>query len=167
MNPSEYKKFITDKINKALNDEMTSSISYLKMANELQGINMKAVSTILLEHADEEYSHYKEILEYAVNHNIKPIFDIDLIKINSTPTDLMKVISFTQTLEKEAIADYLEISKVALENSDIETQEFFEDILEDEHHHFDELAPFISQKRELGESSNFKKILFKHKEETK
>lgn len=161
MNPDEYKKYIISKISKVLNDELTAAVLYFKMANELQGISSGTVSKILKEHGDEEFGHFKNILEFAINHNIVPILGVDTVAINKNPTDLIEVIMLTQNLEKTAMSDYKEIVTNAIAQGDVETQEFFEDILEDEIHHFDELAPLVSQKRELGESKSFRGLLLK------
>jgi ferritin len=157
----DYKEYLTKKIEKVLDDEMVSSLAYLKMAEDLQGMIVIEVQEVLKEHADEEFGHFKDIFNYAKIHGIDPIITVNTGKINSSPKDLKEVIIFTQALETEAINDYTEIVKVAQENEDLETVMFFKKILDNEKEHFDELAPLLGQKRPLGESSSFRDLLKK------
>lgn len=144
-----YKEYLQQKINKVINDELTSSIIYLKMADSLSGINVSEVSEILKEHANEEFEHFARIQRFALSHGITPCIAINTEKINSAPKDLINVILTTQSLEQEAITDYTQMTKKAQEHGDVETMSFFKELMNTEIEHFDELAPFLGQTREL------------------
>lgn len=144
-----YKDYIISMISKVIRDELTSSLVYIRMAESLEGMVVEDVAKILREHADEEYGHYKELVAFAYNHNITPIINIDYEKINTAPTNLEAVIMFTQSLETTAIEDYKSISLKAKDNNDVETMEFFKELIMKEMEHFDDLASFVGQKRDI------------------
>lgn len=144
-----YKEFLVAKINKVVVDEITSSMAYTKMAEALEGVNIDAVVEILDEHADEEHDHFKSIVAYAYNHDIIPCLGVNADIVNNIPNTLEAAIMYTQNLEQIAIADYKEMTEVAEENGDIETMEFFKELMLTEMQHFDDLAAFVGQKREI------------------
>jgi ferritin len=149
-----YKEFLIEKINKVVVDEITTSMAYTKMAEALEGININAVAEILHAHADEEHNHFKSIVAYAYNHGVIPILCVNADVVNGIPSTLEAVILYTQNLEQIAIADYKEMSVVAEENGDSETAEFFKALMLKEMEHFDDMAAFIGQKREIQDDED-------------
>ena len=148
----DYKQEVTTKFNKFIHDELNASIVYFKMAEGLEGINQEEIAEQLREHGNDEFGHYQELIAYAYNHGFTPIIAVDTQLINTAPTELQAVIEFTQKLEEEAISDYTNMAAFAQEHGDIETHHFFKELMQEEIVHFDDLAPFIGQKRELRAS---------------
>jgi rubrerythrin len=140
----QYKEKVVGIINKALTDEITAASVYLAMAQITPSEN---IAKQLEEHAQGEFGHYKKLIEFAYNHNLGELieFNMDYSGANAIPNDL----SIVQSLEQEAIQDYKTIALIAREQGDIETEEFFMDLMEDEMSHFDELSRYTNQKREL------------------
>lgn len=145
-----YEKQMTDLISKNIKDELTAVLIYVKMANSFAGTNAQSdVSGHLLEHADDEYGHFKSLVEYAYNHSVGDdvVIDIDLEAVKSAPTDMAGAIAKAQELETGAIASYKAMAKLAFENEDYETHEFAVDIMNDEMGHFDDFALYDGNTR--------------------
>ena len=145
----QYKEKVVGLINKALTDEITAASAYLAMAQITPSEN---IAKQLEEHAQDEFGHYKKLISFAYNHNLCEFieFSMDYCGANAIPNDTFEMLAIVQSLEQEAIQDYKTIALLAREQGDIETEEFFMDLMEDEISHFDELARYTNQKRELG-----------------
>ena len=144
----EYTEYLVGKLNKVLSDELSSSILY-KMMSEV--ITDKAIADEVLKHSEEEFSHFNSIISFCYNHSlendIKYSINQDILKFNN---DDKSIIDIIQGLETIAIKDYREIALKARENQDIESEEFFIALLEEEQKHFDDLASYSGQKRKLS-----------------
>ena len=90
---------------KAVQDELTASIVYIKMAKSLKGFDGTVVAEHLVEHADEEYEHYKKLIDFAEKHGYIDQIDftkIDKDVINNAPLgDEMKAILYTGLKQRE------------------------------------------------------------------
>lgn len=133
-----YQEELTLRINKALRDEISSSMMYNKMAEQAMGQDLNEFSELLLENADTEYGHFKEILSYSINHNIPVQLSVDESVINiDCFTELEVNLAIIVDLEQKAYNDYKTISLLAREAEDIETETFFIEKMNDERAHLD------------------------------
>jgi len=140
---SDLEKTYIGMIEKSIKDELSAVISYVIMANVLEGTDAEGdVSAHLLEHADDEYVHFKELIAYANNHGVldKIKIEIDSELVNNLPSELEDVVELTQELETGAIELYNEMANVALDARDFETYDFAKDAMTDEMGHFDDFS---------------------------
>ena len=150
-----YPEKLKCKIQKFLMDELSASVYYTKAANEMVGLGASEVSEELQKHADEEYEHFKELMEFASKHGMlkdMPVsLDCSVVDYPelSNPITVMKRV---QELEQAAIADYSEMAKCAMQHGDIETAKFFKELMGDEIKHFDDLAYVNGDKRDLPDA---------------
>ena len=144
-----YEEELKKLFEKALCGEYTSILVYVKMAAEISGFNASLVAKELNEHAEKELEHARELNEYANNHGFQIDACADLGTVNQDYSDLDKTVSKTQELEQDAIDDYHNIFLLAQEHNDPETMQFAKHIMEEEMEHFDDLAKFTGQAREL------------------
>jgi ferritin len=149
LDKSQYKEKVIGLINKALTDEITAASVYLAMAQVAPSEN---IAKQLEEHAQDEFDHYKKLITFAYAHGFGQSleFNMEYSNANDIPEEIDEILDIVQSLEQEAIQDYKTIALIAREQNDIETEEFFMDLMEDEMSHFDELARYTNQKRELG-----------------
>ena len=136
---------------KAIRDELSASIAYRFMAESLVGMETEELRDELIEHADEEYTHFTELVTYASNHgilaNLRP--ELDSSVVHNYPTEARAIMGFVQDLEMQAIRDYISAAKFARHHGDIETCAFFKELASDERGHFDDLAPMTGDTREF------------------
>ena len=136
---------------KAMRDEISASIVYIKMAQSLSGFQGSKVADELLEHSKEEFEHYNELIDFATKHGFVDqldytIIDMDVIK-NAPMKDINAIMLYTQELEQTAISDYNELGKMAEEAESEEARKLFFEIMGDEQEHFDDLAVWLDQTR--------------------
>lgn len=137
---------------KALSDELTAVLTYNKMAQSLFiGLDEQRVAEHLIEHADEEYAHHKELQDYAQRHGFQSKLDFSKINqdiFNNAPLGNMKeAMLYHQELETGAIADYKALSLFGEEHDNPEVYEFFRELMNDEMVHFDDIADWTGQSR--------------------
>jgi len=143
-------EFMT-KFQKAMRDEISAAIVYIKMANSLKGFQGSKIAEELLEHSAEEFEHYNELVSFAAKHGLTTMLDfndIDMDVIKNAPlNDDTAVLTYTQELEATAISDYKKLVELATEEKSEEAKKFFSEIMSDEINHFDELAEWTGQTR--------------------
>lgn len=140
---------------KTLTDELTAVLAYHKMAQSLFiGLDEQRVAEHLIEHADEEYQHHKELQDFAQRHGFQKKLDFSKINqeiFNNAPTgNAMQAMMYHQELETGAIADYQALALYGEENNSPEVYEFFRELMMDEMTHFDDIADWTGQSRECG-----------------
>lgn len=145
-----YTEAITEGITQALNDELTSAVLYQNMSEFLQGIQMEELRNEMLEHASEEFEHFKLLLKYANAHGIPTCIGLNPQIANETPMDFVSASSLVQELELKAISLYERLSKLAQEHEDIESMHFFKELMEKETEHFDDVAKLTGDIRPLS-----------------
>lgn len=122
---------------KAINDELSATVLYLRASNELDGAEHDYFRQQMAEHANDEFGHFKDLLDIAANRDIK-------YTVKLTPDALKpineKVIEFTQTLETNAIEDYKNLVEMTQEMKEFDLNEKFREILADETEHFDDIG---------------------------
>jgi len=141
----EYETKMIQIFNKAIQDEIQAAVSYKILAENIDNFHIKKE---IQEHADEEYKHYSELIEYAANHNILNKLTYTP-RVESLPTDEAQIIDYIQELETEAYKLYKESADIANQEGDTETRLFFEELMRDEMKHFDDLSRKI--KRNLND----------------
>jgi len=152
----DYKEIINEKIGKLMTDEISAATMYLEAAEHLTNLELAAEMRI---HAQEEFEHFGLLMGYAVSHGLKTNYDFDRSVIKNVPLNNNSLIRLIQTLEKKAIANYREIALLARENNDLESEEFFMNLMKKEMEHFDDVAQVTGEHRNLGESlTKFKKF---------
>jgi len=133
---------LVEKFNKFIRDEISAAAGYIVIAQKLKGKDVANVVKELMEHASEEFTHYKELITYAGNHGFLDklkLVDFDTTVTQYEPKDLIECVKFIQSLEEQARNDYKEMVLLARENDAVELEEFFEDIMGDEIGHFNDL----------------------------
>ena len=144
----EYQEIINHKIGKLMTDEISAASMYMEAAQYIKDLEL---AEEIRKHAQEEFDHFKLLLEFAVTHSLKTNYDFDRAVIKNVPMNPQSVIRLIQTLEKKAIANYREIALLARENNDLESEQFFLDLMKAEMGHFDEVAQITGEYRKLGE----------------
>ena len=136
----EYTEELIIRINKALRDEISAVMLYQKLAAQAAGIDMYEFSEQLAENGDEEYTHFKEISEFAANHGININLNIDpeAISIPLAAT-VEENIANIMVLENKAYNDYKALALLARSVQDIETEAFFSEKMQDERRHADSM----------------------------
>jgi ferritin len=134
-----YIKQLTIAVNKALSNELSSAVVYHKFATLASGVNMTDFAKQLQINGDEEFDHFKSLMEFAGNHNI--VFTLSLNDIINTPftNDINIDNTSISNLEKQAYEDYRAIALLARQNDDIETEGFFIELMNDERKHLDSI----------------------------
>ena len=129
-------------LNKVINNEMEAVIFYKRAANNIPGIESKQVNDDLLQHANEEYVHFKRLIKYCSHYNLN-----DSISINLNPeitnfkiTNLKAVMTKIQALEIEAQHDYKTLFKMSTALEDAEGMKLFAKHLEKEIQHYNDLS---------------------------
>ena len=140
---------------KAISDEITAVAAYHKMAQSLfVGLDEQRVAEHLIEHADEEYGHWKELQDFAQRHGFQKLLDFSAITqeiFDNAPTGSMRdALMYHQELETGAIADYQALALFGEENDSPEVYEFFNELMHDEMKHFDDFADWTGQSRSCG-----------------
>jgi bacterioferritin (cytochrome b1) len=150
MNDFCYPAFVKKSFNKFLRDEISAATSYIRLAQNLKD---KEYQEELLEHAKEEFEHYQELIEFAYNHGFGDqliiVFDNDVVNPSDCSDDT-QILQFVQNLEMKAIKDYKLMACLAMKFKDLETHQFFMELMKDEQDHFDDFANKLGQHRELG-----------------
>ena len=164
-NQMEYKELLIAFLNESLKDEISAVVSYNKLSNFAKGETSTQLRGELVEHADEEYGHFKEILAFAGNHGLENslVFSFDMKVIEVTYESNSDIALFNQKLEKEAYTKYKRMSEIARQNNDMETMEFFRELMVDEMGHFDDMAVLTGASRPLNESTRLGKMLAEYK----
>lgn len=135
-----YIEELTAGINKALRDEISSSMLYKKLAEQSTGPEMEEFAEQLAENGDEEYEHFKEILTYATNHGIKFTLSVDPVVIGMELAATLEAnVNNIVNLENIAYNDYKNLALCARKADDIETEAFFIELMNDERKHIDGL----------------------------
>ena len=149
---AEYQKKMVEIFNKAIRDELGASISYKAMAEKVYGAGNNKLREELIQHGKEEFEHFNELVSYAATHGILSdlILEVDEEVIVNAPSDVKGIIKFSQDLEMEAIKDYRNAAKLAFENKDMETHEFFSELASDEETHYDDVAVYTGKTRSFG-----------------
>ena len=147
---ADYEDCMAAHISKGIEGELSSIISYVKMANDCTGGKAESeVAEELLEHAKEEYEHFTELVAYAAKHGIedKLVYNIDRSFFEGTPKDMAGIIAKNQELEQKAMNDYENMYKCAQKFGDVESMHFAKDIMMDEMEHFDDFSQFDGKPR--------------------
>jgi bacterioferritin (cytochrome b1) len=146
--------FIIERFNKFIFDELSAAVGYNFIAERLSGKDANKVIEELKEHGKEEFEHFTELLHYAYLHgfgNKLNIKELDQKVIDFIPSNVTNCVKFIQELELEARNDYRDMVKFAKENNDIEMEEFFKELMQDEQEHYDDLAYILNNTISLGE----------------
>lgn len=151
-----YQEIITEGVNQALNDELTSATLYYNISEYLVGVHFEEVRNEMGIHGDEEMEHFKSLLTYAHSHGITPKICLDEEIANKQPEDFFEVTGLIQSLETKAIELYERLSACAQEHGDIESHHFFKGLMEKEMEHFDDLAKLTGEKRPLSKFDGIK-----------
>lgn len=148
MTEQQLKVLYTKKFYKFLRDEISASIAYIRLSNITEKYH---VANELKEHADKEYEHFTQLMKFAYAHGFGDdlIVVLDEPVVNFIPADLNDLLKFVQHLEQTAIDDYKEMIKISKEAGSIEGCDFFRELLHDEMEHFDDLAIYLKQTRNL------------------
>lgn len=155
MEQTQYEELLVERINKFLRDEISAATGYALIASKLKGLASEEIIEELQEHGKEEYEHYTELVEFAGRYGLEvklSLIDLDQRVLQYQPTDLKTTVEFINSLEKEARSDYLEMTKIAEEQEDIQTMEFFKELANDETKHFLDLQYVNGDTLKLGES---------------
>jgi len=144
----DYKDIINEKISKLMTDEISAATMYTEAAEYITDLEL---AQEIKEHATNEFEHFKELMDYAIKHNLKTNYDFDRSVIKNVPTNNKKLIQIIQALEKKAIANYREIAILSRDNNDLESEEFFISLMKREMEHFDDVAQVTGETRKLGE----------------
>lgn len=142
-----YNEEITKVFNKAIKDELSAASAYHAMAANSKDAKL---AEELSAHGDEEFQHYVRLVQYAANHQIKLNYGVDSVVINNIPKEKESILKAVQALETTAIADYKAAALCAREAKDLETEEFFTDLMKEEMGHFDDLAQYTGINRSLN-----------------
>ena len=137
-------------LNEALATELVCVLRYRRhyfMSSNLGGIVGFAVADELLTHANQEQAHADRLAERIVQLGGEPNFDPEGLASRShsdyvAGTDLKSMLREDLIAERIAIDTYSEIIRYIGEN-DATTRRLFEEILEQEEEHADELADFL------------------------
>jgi bacterioferritin len=137
-------------LNDALATEIVCVLRYRRhyfMSSTLGGIRGFSIASELLTHANEEQAHADRLAERIVQLGGEPNFDPEGLVSRShsdyvAGTDLKSMLSEDLVAERIAIETYTEIIRYVGEQ-DPTTRRLFEDILEQEEEHADELADFL------------------------
>jgi len=141
---------------KAISDELTAVAAYNKMAQSLYiGLDEQRVADHLIEHADEEHGHWKELQDFAQRHGFQKELNFSLIHkeiFDNAPTNgnITEALMYHQELETGAITDYQALALFGEENNSPEVYEFFNELMHDEMKHFDDFADWTGQSRSCG-----------------
>jgi len=144
-----YKKEMARAINKRLTDEISAAAMYLHAAGYIKDIE---IAEEIRKHAEEEFTHFSELMSFANSHDIFVVYEFDKEVTKNVPRETNKIISLIQKLEKKAIADYKSMVILARENYDLEAEKLFKHLMEEEIKHFDDIAQVTGETRKLGES---------------
>lgn len=151
-----YEEIINEKIGKLMTDEISAATMYTEAAQYITDVSL---ADEIRTHAQEEFNHFKKLLEFATDHSLKTNYDFDRTVIKNIPRDTKSLIKIIQTLEKKAIANYREIALLARENNDLEGEALFLELMREEMKHFDDIAQVTGETRKLGEGfEKFKKF---------
>jgi len=137
-------------LNDSLATELVCVLRYRRhyfMSSNLGGIVGFAVANELLTHANEEQAHADRIAERIVQLGGEPNFDPEGLASRShsdyvAGNDLKSMLREDLVAERIAIDIYSEIIRY-VGDKDPTTRRLFEDILEQEEEHADELADFL------------------------
>jgi bacterioferritin len=137
-------------LNEALATELVCVLRYRRhyfMSSNLGGIRGYSVASELLAHANEEQAHADRLAERIVQLGGEPNFDPEGLASRShsdyvAGTDLKSMLIEDLVAERIAIDTYTEIIRY-VGDRDPTTRRLFEDILEQEEEHADELADFL------------------------
>lgn len=145
----DYRTSIITGLNKVLKDELSAASVYHAMA---QTTTDARLAEELSAHGDEEFGHYKLLIEFIYNHSLESeiTFGVDTKVINNVQVTKETILSTVQALETKAIEDYKSLALLARDNKDLETEEFFMDLMNDEMGHFDDLAVYTGKNRKLS-----------------
>ncbi|MGC4087695.1 MAG: ferritin-like domain-containing protein [Polyangiaceae bacterium] len=137
-------------LNEALATEIVCTLRYRRhyfMSGSLGGIAGFAVRSELLQHAKEEQEHADRIAERIVQLGGEPNFNPEGLSSRSHAdysegSELADMLREDLIAERIAIDTYSEIIRY-IGDKDVTTRRLFEDILEQEEEHADELSDFL------------------------
>lgn len=136
-----YIEDLTQIINKALADEISSAMLYHKFSALASGANMTEFAEQLAENGDEEFDHFKALIEFASNHSIPVTLGLtDSIVQTVFTNNINKDDLAISALEKQAYSDYKAAALLARTKLDIETESFFIELMNDERKHLDSIV---------------------------
>lgn len=156
-----YKDEIVTILNKAIMDEISASVFYFRQAEELKGVAADEVINALKEYGNEEFGHYTEIMAYAGKFGMLSEIEVSFENLTNShlKPNLVEAMKVIEDLEKQAYNDYKTASQLALDNDDIETYDFFKELMSDEAKHLDEFLLFQGKTRGLNEKVSLKDLL--------
>lgn len=155
-----FKSFISEEVEthsfvslfqKVINDEISATILYLRLANELDGAINDYFRDQMEEHAEDEYGHFKDLIDIASNRGIP--FTVQLTSDANIAIDIENseaLIALTQELETIAIDDYKKLIGMASNMKEFDMHRKFREILNDEAEHFDDVAVITGETRPIG-----------------
>ena len=135
---------------KAINDEISATILYLRLANEVVGHQYTEFRQQMKEHAEEEYRHFKDLLSIAANRVLPYTVQLTTdATLPITQEDIESLIRHTQILETQAIQDYKQLIQFSKDFKEYDLVETFRRLLSDETEHFDDVATLTGESRPL------------------
>jgi bacterioferritin len=124
---------LKEKLNDAIAREIQVSIQYMWQHVTVPGLHAQSVGGVFKKFAITEMKHAEEIAERLNNLGGTPTTKPTPITVGKTMKEMLEV---NANAEKEAIALYREIIKMAEKEEDIVTRKLFESILVDEEEHY-------------------------------
>jgi bacterioferritin len=124
---------LKEKLNDAIAREIQVSIQYMWQHVTVPGLHAQSVGGVFKKFAITEMKHAEEIAERLNNLGGTPTTKPTPITVGKTMKEMLEV---NAKAEKEAIALYREIIKMAEKEEDIVTRKLFESILVDEEEHY-------------------------------
>ena len=153
-------------LQKTIKDELSASIFYKRAAENVYGPTAAKIIDELMIHADEEFNHFKLLVNYASNYALDEsiTYSIDKEVCNFDVKNLNNVVQKVQQLEKLAIIDYKELLSICQEINDEIGILLFQKLIKDESDHYDDLAYYFGNVRLLDFESDKDKAKIEAKE---
>jgi len=154
-------KLISDILETELNSrikvEMDSAQIYKAMGSWCRFNGFNNVAKFFFEHADEELTHSKKVVDYLDDKNCLAIIPVINKPNTSGYTDIMSLFTIAFKHEMDVTKSYNELASVALKNLDHDVYRFAQSVLAEQ---VEELAVFDNyiDKLELlgnGEQADF------------
>ncbi|GGV29251.1 bacterioferritin [Actinomadura sp. LOL_016] len=136
-------------LNEALATEVVCTLRYKRHYYTASGLHSEPVAAEFLEHAQEEQQHADKLAQRIVQLGGDPDFDPDTLTKRShagydASLDLVEMLKEDLVAERVAVASYTEIIQW-LGDRDPTTRRVFEELLEQEEEHADDLRGLLER----------------------
>lgn len=158
-----YRSLIIQILNESIRDELSSGVSYIRLTNHVSGLESAGLVGELKEHATDEFNHFSSIVEFAGKLGLHEelVYEIDATFINTIPSSNLDIATFNQRKEKEAYLRYKRGVDLATREGDVETMQFFTELMSAEMHHYDDFAMMTGVSRKLNEGTTVGRVMEK------